>query len=70
MHVMVAAKHDESAYNLPDEAVKRHGNFQLLRPTTSSSAGAMSRDVASFDAFIQYRRRCAARAGSNGGNSA
>lgn len=53
MHVMVAAKHDASAYNLPAEAVKPPENFQPFRPTTSRSAGAMSRDVALVDACIQ-----------------
>jgi hypothetical protein len=57
MHVMVAHEHDVSAYFERSAAVK-HGPTALFcghpfRPTTSSSAGAINRDVALLDAFIQ-----------------
>jgi hypothetical protein len=64
MHVMMAAKHDGSGYFGLDAAVKRrraarrvahHPSLlaQAFRPTTSSSAGAISRDVELFEAFSQ-----------------
>jgi hypothetical protein len=57
MHVMVAHEHDVSAYFDPSAAVKRRASPRLIdhpfRPTTSSNAGAINREVTLLEAFIQ-----------------
>ena len=54
MDVMVAHEHDVSAYFDLSAAVKRGvAHVHAFRPTTSSSAGAINRDVALPDAVSQ-----------------